>query len=223
MHNANTRTGHETRYSGPKGTQYYQKNKPSAFHATMCVIQSFIGENVCLVHHYDSSMAYRVALYRFHATAAMVILPSYKPGCYNSGPWWPLHVMGCVCGGGQLVCAMPHLSKQLLFFMVKDMCSTKFNYSVIPSTYYRQSWNFQFFPEVQNCPSLKKLRCNSCKLMCTFQVHLWFNILTWFGVQKPRSHSCSNFSRWIAVIPTFRVANCDAIGENSRTDYNRPF
>ena len=51
---------------------------------------------------------------------------------------------------------------------------------------------------MQNCPSLKKLRWNSFKLRCNFQVHLWFNILTWLGVQKPRSHFC-NFSRWIAV------------------------
>ena len=43
------------------------------------------------------------------------------------------------------------------------------------------------------------MRCNSFKLRCNFQVHLWFNILTWFGVHKPRSHFCSNFSRWIAV------------------------
>ena len=57
------------------------------------------------------------------------------------------------------------------------------------SSWYAQSWNSQFFPEVQNCP-LKKLRCNSFKLRCNFQVHLWFNIITWFGVQKPRSHFC---------------------------------
>ena len=79
-----------------------------------------------------------------------------------------------------------------------------------------QSWNFHFFPEMQNCPSLKKLSCNSFKLMCNFQVHLWFNILTWFGGQKPRSHFCSNFSRGIAVT-SLRVATCDAIGDNSRT------
>ena len=55
------------------------------------------------------------------------------------------------------------------------------------------------FKEVQNCPSLKEFSCNSFKLRCNFQVHLWFNILTWFGVHKLRSHFCTSFSRWIAV------------------------
>ena len=31
-----------------------------------------------------------------------------------------------------------------------------------------QSWNFHIFPEVQNCPSLRELRCNSFNLRCNF-------------------------------------------------------
>ena len=69
---------------------------------------------------------------------------------------------------------------------------------------------FSNFPWVQNCPSLKELRCNSFKLRCNFQVHLWFNVLTWFGVQKPRSHFCTSFSRWIAVTYfSSRKLRCD--------------
>ena len=61
-----------------------------------------------------------------------------------------------------------------------------------PAPNSRQSWNVHIFTEVQNCPSGAS--------RAIFRVHLWFNIiLTWFGVQKPRSHFCSNFSRWIAV------------------------
>ena len=67
--------------------------------------------------------------------------------------------------------------------------------------------NKPFFPEVKTAP---QLRCNSFKLRCNFQVHLWFNILTWFGVQKPRLHFCSNFSRWIAVTYfSSRKLRCD--------------
>ena len=77
-------------------------------------------------------------------------------------------------------------------------------------TYIMQSWNFQIFPEVQNCPSLEELMCNSFKLRCNFQVHTWFNILTWFGVQKPRSHFCTSFSRWITVTYfSSRKLRCD--------------
>ena len=63
-----------------------------------------------------------------------------------------------------------------------------------------QSWNFQICPEVQNCPSLLELKRNSFKLRCNFQVNLWFDIVTLFGIQKPQSQFCTSFFRWIAVI-----------------------
>ena len=70
-------------------------------------------------------------------------------------------------------------------------------WSVLPCAAVFQSWNFHIFPEVQNCPSLWELRCNS---FLQVQVQFsWFDIVTWFGVQKPQSQFCTSFLIWIAV------------------------
>ena len=58
---------------------------------------------------------------------------------------------------------------------------------------------------------------------CNVRLYTGFDmdghILTWFGVQKPRSHFCSTFSRWIAVTYfSSRKLRCD-IAENSRTGH----
>ena len=58
---------------------------------------------------------------------------------------------------------------------------------------------FNIWKEVQNCPSLEELRCYSFKLRCNFQVHLWLDIVTWFGVHKAQSRFCTSSLRWIAV------------------------
>ena len=69
---------------------------------------------------------------------------------------------------------------------------------------------FKFLLRCKSASHYKELRCNSFKLRCNFQVHLWLNILTWFGVQKPRSHFCSSFSRWIArTYFSCRKLRCD--------------
>ena len=80
-----------------------------------------------------------------------------------------------------------------------------------------QSWNFPFSPRGAKLHLTYELEVQLASSWGAIFRRTWFNVLTWFWVQKPRSHFCSNFSRWIAVT-YFSSRKFRCIGENSRTE-----
>ena len=74
---------------------------------------------------------------------------------------------------------------------------------------------FSNFPEVQNCPSLKKLRCNFFQVEVQFPGTPMIQHINLIWGYKNLDRTFAPTFEDESQLPTFRVANCDAIGENS--------